>query len=145
MSPLPKFTYAHFYLPHPPFFYDRNGKSINVDFEDIDKTMDDKIAFISYLEYTNTIILKLADIILLHSTRPPVIIIQSDHGYRDFRKTMVGSDQYFRNYSAFYFPDKNYESLYDSLSNVNTFPVILNKYFSTNIAMQKDSCIFMEY
>jgi len=141
----PKFVYAHFYLPHPPFFYDSSGNSIDIDFANIDKSMEDRASFLSYLQYTNKVILKLTDTILRNSSRPPVIIIQSDHGYRDFRKDVISTPGYFKNYSAFYFPDDDYSGLYDTLSNINTFPLIFNKYFHTGIPLQKDSSIFMEY
>ncbi len=140
----PKFIYAHFYLPHPPFFYDSNGIKIDLDFDKIIKAMEDKPSFISYLKYTNNTILKIVDTILNHN-KQSVIIVQSDHGYRDFRQDQVKPYLYCKNYSSFYFPDQNYSMLYDTMSNVNTFPVIFNKYFRTNIALLKDSTIFLPY
>jgi Sulfatase len=145
MDTVPRFVYAHFYLPHPPFFYERDGHPVNRDLASVVKSMEDKQAFLSYLEYTNTVIRRLTDTILRHSSRPPVIIIQSDHGYRDFKKDQVDRKQYYKNYSAFYFPDRQYGMLYDSFSNVNTFPVLFNKYFNTRIPLQKDSCVLMRY
>jgi Sulfatase len=139
-----KFIYAHFYLPHPPFFYDSNGIKIDLDFDKIIKAMEDKPSFISYLKYTNNTILKIVDTILNHN-KQSVIILQSDHGYRDFRQDKVKPYLYFKNYSAFYFPDHNYSMLYDNMSNINTFPVIFNKYFKTNIALHKDSTFFLPY
>ena len=141
----PKFVYAHFYLPHPPFFYDRNGRELDVNMETVEQTMEDSSSFLSYLEYTNKVMLKTVEAILNRPGKPPVIVIQSDHGYRDFKKSFVGEEQYFKNYSAFYFPDANYTMLYDTISNVNTFPVIFNKYFNTHIPMLKDTSIFLAY
>ena len=141
----PKFVYAHFYLPHPPFFYDSNGRELPVNSETVEQTMQCNTCFLSYLEYTNKVMLKTVEAILDGPGKPPVIIIQSDHGYRDFAKSFVGEDQYFKNYSAFYFPDRNYTMLYDTISNINTFPVIFNKYFKTNIPLQKDTSTFLPY
>jgi len=141
----PKFIYAHFYLPHPPFFYDRNGNSLNLNLADVAHSMEQKEAFISYLEYTNKIILKIVNTILINAPVKPVIVLQSDHGYRDFKKDFIKPEQYFRNYSSFYFPDGNYSMLYDTISNINTFPVIFNKYFKTNISLQKDVSVFTGY
>ncbi len=141
----PKFIYAHFYLPHPPFFYDRSGTSLPIDINYAEKAMEQKEVFLSYLEYTNSVIIKTIDSIFKKSAKTPVIIIQSDHGYRDFRKDFVNPNQYFKNYSAFYFPDKDYRQLYDTISNINTFPIFFNKYFNSNIPLQKDKVVFTPY
>ena len=140
----PKFIYAHFYLPHPPFFYDKNGKPNDLNFIVNQKSIIDKPLFFSYLEYTNKIMLEEVDKILAAQIKNTVIIIQSDHGYGDFAN---GADThpYFKNYTAFYFPDKNYSMLKDSMSNINTFPILFNKYFKTNINMQKDSTFFLPF
>jgi len=141
----PKFIYAHFYLPHPPFFYDGNGNMLALDLVKFEQAKQQKTAFISYLEYTNKVMLKMVNTILKDSPKPPVIILESDHGYRDFKKELVSPDQYFKNYAAYYFPDGNYSMLYDTISNVNTFPVVFNKYFNTHIPMLKDTSVFLEY
>jgi hypothetical protein len=72
-----------------------------------------------------------------------LIILQSDHGFTDFEGGPSKPALFFKNYSAFYFPDKNYSSLYDTMSNINTFPVIFNKYFGMNIPLQKDTSVFV--
>jgi hypothetical protein len=136
----PKFVYAHFYLPHPPFFYDENGKENNLTYIVTETSLKNKDMFLSYLKYTNRIILGLVDSIEAASGNKSVIIIQSDHGYRDYTENM---ESYFANFSAFYFPDNDYSTVHDSLSNINTFPLIFNKYFHTNIPLQKDSSIFL--
>jgi hypothetical protein len=139
----PKFIYAHLYLPHPPFFYDENGKQN--DFKDIlpSKSLENKPLFFSYLKYTNKVILEVTSQIIQSAGKNTVIVVQSDHGYRDFNGEPP--KMLFKNYSAFYFPDRNYSSLYDTMSNINTFPVIFNKYFNTKIPLQKDTTVFLAY
>jgi hypothetical protein len=141
----PIFVYAHFYLPHPPFFYKENGETNDLNFVVTEKSLIDKQLFLSYLKYTNKIMLKMIDSILHKSDKPPVIIIQSDHGFRDFKGGPTVPYLFFKNYTAYYFPDKNYNLLYDTLSNVNTFPVIFNKYFNTHVPMQTDTSTFLPY
>jgi hypothetical protein len=43
--------------------------------------------------------------------------------------------------NTYYFSDGNYSTLYDSISPVNSFRVILNKYFKTGLPLLKDSTI----
>jgi hypothetical protein len=141
----PKFVYAHFYLPHPPFFYDENGVVNDLDQVVTEKSLLSKRMFLAYLQYTNKVIVKMVDSILLKSAAPPIIIIQSDHGYRDFEGGPAAPYLFFKNYTAFYFPDKNYSMLYDTISNVNTFPVVLNKYFNFSIPIKADTSTFLPY
>jgi hypothetical protein len=70
-----------------------------------------------------------------------VIILQSDHGISDFnplRKTDA-----FRNFTSFYFPDNDYSMLPDTMSNVNTFRIILNKYMDQKLPFIKDSSFYI--
>jgi hypothetical protein len=30
------------------------------------------------------------------------------------------------------------------MSNINTFPILFNKYFNSKIPLQKDSCVFLK-
>jgi hypothetical protein len=141
----PKFIYAHLYIPHPPFFYDENGKENDFNYVITEESQKNKHLFLSYLKYTNRAILEIMNSIILNSEGNAVIILQSDHGYRDFEGAHNFPETFFKNYSAFYFPDKNYSAVYDTISNINNFPVVFNKYFSTNIPMQPDTIISLPY
>ena len=136
----PKFIYAHVYLPHPPFFYNENGSENDLKTILNEESQKSKSLFLSYLKYTNKVAIKIIDRIMQASGGSALIILQSDHGFRDFPSYPPA---YFKNYSAFYFPDKNYSALYDTMSNINTFPVIFNRYFGTNIPLQQDSTVFL--
>jgi hypothetical protein len=139
----PKFIYAHFYLPHPPFFYNENGRSNNLNSVLRPESFRKMPLFLSYLKYTNNIILKICNAIIDSSSRKPLVVLESDHGFADFEGAPNGKMWHFKNYTAFFFPDHDYTKLYDTLSNINTFPLIFNKYFHTNIPLQKDSSIFL--
>jgi hypothetical protein len=141
----PKFIYAHVYLPHPPFFYDENGKENDFNYVLTEESQKNSPLFLSYLRYTNKTILKIINSIILNSDSNAVIILQSDHGYRDFEGALNFPETFFKNYSAFYFPDKNYSTIYDTISNINNFPVLFNKYFNTKIPMQPDTVISLPY
>lgn len=139
----PKFVYAHFLMPHPPFFYNAKGEKNDVRAVSDVKSFTNKALFLAYLQYTNTIIDKIYRHINYASNHKAVIIIGSDHGFTDFAGGPEEKELQFTNYAAYYFPDQNYASLYDTLSNINTFPILFNKYFKTAIPLQKDSTIFL--
>lgn len=137
----PKFIYGHLYLPHPPYFYNEQGVPLNLEQVSRPEAIDSKPLFLGYLKYTNQLLLKLTDQILQGASRPSVIILQSDHGLRDFAEGPRFLQYGYENFCAYFFPDKDYTSLYDSLSNVNTFPVLLNKYFHTALPMLPDTVV----
>ena len=139
----PKFVYAHFYLPHPPFFYDSNGNSNNIQLVTDEKTFRNKTLFLSYLKYTNNKIIQICNAIKKGSNNKALILLQSDHGFTDFEGGPVEPETFFKNYIALFSPDKDYSALYDTISNINMFPIIFNKYFGSNIPLQKDSSIFL--
>jgi len=141
----PKFIYAHLYLPHPPFFYDEDGKENDLKYVIQEESLRNKELFLSYLRYTNKIILGITDKIINSYGNNSVVILQSDHGFRDYEGGPSFPETFFKNYSAFYFPDRNYAALYDTLSNVNTFPILFNKYFNTRFPLQKDTTVFLPY
>ena len=137
----PVFVYAHFLVPHAPFLFDSTGK---VKPEGEWASTDHRL-YLDQLKYTNLLIRDLCTALIKEARRPRIIILQGDHGYRNFnaKDNLPGSVE-FRNLNAFYFPDKEYSMLHDSISNVNTFRVVLNKYFNANLPLLKDTTIFLE-
>ena len=137
----PTFVYAHFLMPHAPFLFDSAGNLkpkinwLSVRHED----------YLEQLKYSNDMIRDLCTSLLREGDRPRIIIVQSDHGYRNYNsKDNLTPDVEFKNFSAFYFPGKKYGRLYDSLSNVNTFRVIMNEYFNYDIPLLKDTSFYMK-
>ena len=141
----PKFIYAHLYLPHPPFFYNEAGKENDLKYVIREESQTNKELFFSYLKYTNKIILAITEKIINNHGNNSVVILQSDHGFRDYEGGPSFPETFFKNYSAFYFPDRNYTAFYDTLSNINTFPILFNKYFNTRFPLQKDTTVFLSY
>ena len=143
----PKFVYTHLIMPHYRYYY--NSKGQPAPFEKIidDSYCIDKNAYIEYLQYTNGKLLSLIDQIKKSSEKPPVIILMSDHGYRQFLSPedikQVDKKYYFMSLNAINFPNGNYSLFYDSMSNVNQFRVILNSLFHQKLSILKDSTIFL--
>lgn len=136
----PKFVYAHYNMPHYPYYFDRNGNPNHADslkgFERV------KIEYTEYLLRTNQVLLSLIDHIQKKSEQPPVIILASDHGFRQF-PTEADRKYYFMNLCAVYLPNGNYAGFYDGLSGVNLFRAVLNGQFGQVFPITNDSTVFL--
>jgi len=139
----PRFVYLHIEAPHAPYTLDSSGKMharrqwpIPMDVEKID--------YVSQLVYSNKLIAHTINSIFEKSSRPFIIILQGDHGFR-FDGNVDLRYKEFSNLSAVYFPHMDYAELNDSMSNVNTFRVVLNKFFNQRFSLLKDSSIYVDY
>jgi hypothetical protein len=135
--PSPKFVYVHLMLPHFPFIYDRNGDIIDRDqFTNWHYYLDNYIYSIQVAESMIANILSSADI-----NNPPVIILQSDHGARNHRTAQAGSavlPDYPEDFKtlilfALYIPGYDYANVPQDINPINTFPIVFNYLFDTNI------------
>lgn len=137
----PRFIYAHFYMPHSPYYYDRNGNlkdNETIYRESIYKPSE---GYLDYLVYTNTRIREMINS-LQQDDPNAMIILLSDHGNRTRAKGPYPL-HIFRNLNAVYFPDKDYSKLYDSITNINMFRVIFNKQFNQHFELMKDTSIML--
>ncbi|HWR32101.1 MAG TPA: sulfatase-like hydrolase/transferase, partial [Chitinophagaceae bacterium] len=138
----PKFVYAHFNMPHWPYYFDSAGHETPLE-KLTEEFKTDKKAYIEYLKYSNDKLLALIDLIRKKSDRPPIIILMSDHG---FRQLPAGTDTeyYFMNMNSIYLPSGDYSGFYEGMSNVNQFRVILNTVFNHQLHMLNDSTTFIK-
>jgi hypothetical protein len=137
----PKFVYTHLIMPHFPYYFDKDGLPRELkDMETINEKNQDH--YVEYLQYTNRVLIELIDNILAKSQKPPVILLVSDHGFREF-SNVVDHKYYFTNLMSIYMPDRNYEGFYDKMSNVNLFRILFNKQFHQQFPLLKDSSSFL--
>ncbi len=146
------FVYAHIIAPHPPFVFGETSQSI-VHAEPFrladgnnyikNHSREEYIAgYRGQVQFINAMVLYTVDAILAKSKTPPIIIIQGDHGpgsrlhQGSLKKTLPA--ERFSILNAYYFPDRNYTSLYPSISPVNSFRVLLDRYFGGNYALIPD-------
>ena len=123
----PKFVYGHFIRTHPPYFYDSTGKL----FTSIPPSSGAE--YLHQVAFSNNIIKHITDSIMSFSNRPTVIIFQGDHGI-SFDKP-INQQDFFSNFNAIYFSNKNYGLLTDSTHNVNTFRIVFNTYFNQEMKL----------
>jgi len=152
--PGPKFVFAHILSPHPPFIFDGNGKYLTPDYpySSWDASLFPGLkkeyitGYTDQMTFVNRKLEDAIDAILDNSEAPPVIVIQGDHGPGVYYDMLQLDDsclsERFSILNAYYFPDGDYQSLYPEITPVNTFRVILNKYFDTSLDMIDDRNYF---
>lgn len=135
--PGPKFVYAHIMAPHTPYIFLPDG-TLNMDSRYYNTETGtpsnpklDAVGYINNVQFLNSRIVKILDEIIKNSKIPPVIVLQGDHGY-------VLPERRFNNLMAFYFPNGGDASLYPTITPVNTFRLISNLYFGTNLELRND-------
>jgi hypothetical protein len=78
-------------------------------------------------------------IIIEKSSTPPVIILQGDHGPAQLEKeNRMGI------LNAYYFSTKQ-DALYSTITPVNTFRVVFNTFFGTDLEMLPDTSYYSKY
>lgn len=124
--PSPKFVFIHIIAPHEPYGLNENGKNV----------MSDQIDYVSgyqnQAKFISAAIVPQLRKLINGSVNPPVIILQGDHGH-------LGSDpnELMKVLNAYYLPGHT-DELYPSISPVNSFRVVLNSYFGTNLPLLED-------
>lgn len=137
----PRFVFAHILAPHNPFVFGPDGEfirrhtpfTLNMDTES-DNWDEFAPGYIGQVRYLNTRVEAIVARILNESKFPAVIIIQGDHGI----PTIKPDDYKSAIFNAIYLPDAGRESLYPSISSVNTFRLVLDAYFGTDYGLLED-------
>ena len=141
----PKFVFSHLRVPHPPFIFDRNGLR---DPSSLSETefADKPDEYVDQLVFVNKKLREVVQAILSEKENPPIIIIQADHGTR-LGSPSSDEELYrvrFGIFNALHLPNGGNESLYDSISPVNTFRVILDRYFGTEYGLLEDRSFYTD-
>jgi hypothetical protein len=139
----PKFVLAHFISPHPPFQFDPSGGKPS-DIKESLLDWDSKEKFLGEIQYINGKISNLVRDLLSSGRKKPIIIIQGDHGslFNDSKEASLRMIERGYILNAYRLPDKCTKSLYRSISPVNSFRLIFNCLFGSNLEMLKDEIWF---
>jgi hypothetical protein len=128
----PKFVYAHILLPHPPFIFNADGSVVDA----INHTNWD--FYLGHYIYATKKVEQMLDEILANSEteNPPIIILQSDHGPRNWNSNFPEAMK-LDILNAFYLPDLDSSiDLTPLRQPINTFPVLFNAYFQTDLPIR---------
>lgn len=156
--PGPTFVFAHLLPPHPPFVFGAAGERLPASgpFNLSDGNHyhhGEPEAVVQYVEgyrrqveFIDRRILRTLDEIVAGAERPPVIVLQADHGpgsrlnhddprWTDFAERLGIL-------SAVLLPDRDYTGWHDSLTPVNTFRLVFNRLFGDTLAVLPDRSYF---
>jgi len=140
----PQFVYAHFMMPHGPYYVDSLGNK-----NPFEKILDytrwqDKALFISYLKYVNTRIINMVDSIISH--RPgAIVLVMGDHGFRSFSSKTLNQPFRFDNLCMLRLPDGKFAAMKNRWSNVNLFRYLFNAEFGQKMPYLPDSSLALRY
>lgn len=151
----PLFVFAHIFLPHPPYYFDSNGK-IN-DMETLDFNLDHPInlrkdLFLEQLLFTNNKVFDVSQKII-EINKNSVIIITSDHGTAF---TFEGKEENWAsptddmilermdNIFLIYEYDKDDSKFQNLHSSVNIFRYVFSNYFEQDLPLLPDRIYFNE-
>ena len=139
---VPQFSYAHFLLPHAPYYRDSSG---NYNDSRYLNNLYDKDRFLSYVKYANTVIRSLVNKIVQYDPAA-IIIVMSDHGFLHSPNNKSENNPLkFDNICAVRLPGNNFKPYKDSWSNVNFFPYLFYCAFGQQMPYLKDSSIWINY
>ena len=139
----PMFVFAHIMAPHLPHTVDADGRHYDAPPSYIE-------GYRNEVMYLNKRVEEMVASVL--DSRPnSVFIIQGDHGpWSDWDGNADGRqdpwqgtrEDYIRDRSAilnaYYFPDGGYDALYAEITPVNSFRVVLNRFFETDLPLLED-------
>lgn len=144
--PGPKFVFAHIVAPHFPYVLGPSGEAVIPDAALAGEVPsgpqwhDEARGYTGQLEYLNKRMLEAVKQILATSARPPVIILQGDHG------PWVGSVPVrMQILNAYYLPQEGSSQVNPSISPVNSFRVVLDKYFGAELPLLEDRSYYSPY
>jgi len=161
----PVFVFAHIICPHPPFVFGPHGESVNPpgvftlteggEFQVVDKgqVREDYVqGYAAQVEFLMQKVPEMVSRILAASPSPPVIILQGDHGPGSFlnwdNPSWAALAERFAILNAYHLPPAiagpaaGTAEVYDSISPVNTFRVVLNRLFGAGLPLLPDRSYF---
>jgi hypothetical protein len=135
--PGPKFVLVHLYSPHAPFLFDRDGGPVPAQ-HSLDYSQ--RRYYLEQYRFVSRRIAETVEKVLAASPAPPVIVLQSDHGYRgSFRKPLhhvVPAADKRKIFLALLLPGRDTSGLDPALSPADVFRVILNGYLGQRLPLR---------
>jgi hypothetical protein len=151
----PKFVFAHFLVPHSPFLFDADCTLIRVEVvaeDDPDNWALLRQSYIAQLQCVNRLVLDMVDELISSSATPPIILLQSDHGYGLFTRpppladiSLTQLDERFDLFAAYHLPEAPEDLMPGTISPVSLFPTLLRHYFGAQAPAVEDRSYYSSW
>jgi hypothetical protein len=139
-GPSPVFVLAHLALPHEPYIYQADCSHRDAYFPmgaGVIGNEEAERAYLDQISCVNKKVAVLVDSILARSRRPPVILLQSDHGHGRFGRYLPEFSELdaYRGrermsvFAAYLLPGLSQQAVSDSVTPVNVVRLLLRHYF----------------
>jgi len=150
--PGPQFVFVHILVPHPPFVFGRNGQEVvqtrPFRLMDIEEYAPEEYTarYRDQLLSLDTLLSNAIERILDNTQRPPIIILQGDHGpgaYMSYSKPLTSNmRERMSILNAYLVPAEATRRLYPSISPVNSFRVLLDVLLGQTRPLLPDESFF---
>ncbi|MBI2315073.1 hypothetical protein HYU93_03400 [Candidatus Daviesbacteria bacterium] len=148
----PKFVFTHILIPHDPYVLGKDCEPLP---ETVTSKSGEKENYLNQLQCANKKMEEVLTKILASSSVKPVILIQADEGplpiLNPISKNLAwknASDQSLKEkfpiLTAYLLPGNKNNVLYPAITPVNSFRLIFNTYFGTNLPLLPDRNIIFE-
>jgi hypothetical protein len=141
-NPRPTFAFAHVLVPHVPYVFQPDGSlttdsnfysgplatAINDEYE--------RQGYLNSIQFINQRMEVILAQILADSETPPIIFIVGDHGLKEDNRLQILSLYYLPDISGE--PSSNFTEAYATITPVNAFRLIFNRYFGTDYPFVAD-------
>ena len=142
----PIFVFMHVVSPHDPFVFGPNGEEVT--YKDTIEPNEEIKAYGDQVIYLTKILQQTIDKIIENSDSQPIIIIQSDTGPSIGFADITKEEQHIGRmsiFNAYYFPNNEYNLLYNDITPVNSFRIVFDSQFQTNYGLLDDKIFFSTY
>ncbi len=154
--PSPKFVFVHISSPHPPFVFGADGEAVkHGDCNGLDGSFfqgsraDYLSGYPQQMAYISQLTEEVVENILENSAIPPVIVIQGDHGSGMLLNWDSAENSCLLErtsiLNAYYIPSDEETQLYETITPVNSFRVVLNEIFDFDLPLLDDKSYFSSW
>jgi hypothetical protein len=135
-----KFVFVHLVIPHPPYVFGPTGGPVEAAEVGTTKTQQGASHYRDQALYISSRMAEIVPKIIANSATPPIIVIQGDHG-----PTVASRPRSRMSNLNAYFLSGASQSLYSTITPVNTFRIIFNEYFGQHLQYLDDVSLYSDY
>ena len=152
----PKFVFTHIISPHRPYVFSATGEVLHQseafsleDTSPAEAPQDEFERYRNQLLYINQRTLEAIENIISQSDVDPIIILQADHGpafgFNWHSPDKKNLETKFPILNAYYMPEQCQRMLYPSITPVNSFRIMFNCLYQTDLDLLPDRSYFSDH